>query len=83
METDEVGRFRKEIEEKNKQLQTLVNGLVAENIELKTGLTKMEEKYAEFKTKFNRIDQTIKKFEGFLAFIDRLGKIDPKFGNSR
>jgi len=67
METDEVGRLRKEIEEKNKQLQTLVNGLVAENIELKNRLTKMEQEYAEFKTKFNRIDQTIKKFEGFLA----------------
>jgi len=41
-EAEEVGKLRVEIEERNKQLQTLVNGLTAENLELKSRISKME-----------------------------------------
>jgi len=37
-ESENVSKLRAEIEEKNRQLQALVNGLIAENMELKTGL---------------------------------------------
>ena len=34
-EAGEVSKLRQEVEDRNKQLQTLVNGLTAENMELK------------------------------------------------
>ncbi|MEM3760224.1 MAG: tyrosine-type recombinase/integrase [Candidatus Bathyarchaeia archaeon] len=46
-EAEEVAKLRVEIEERNKQLQQLVNGLTAENLELKQRLVKVEEKLAE------------------------------------
>lgn len=54
-EAGEVSRLRKKIEERNRQLQTLVNGLTAENLELKervkgleVRMTGLEAKMKEF-----------------------------------
>ena len=42
-----VGKLRAEIEERNRQLQTLINGLVAENMMLKSELNKFKEQISE------------------------------------
>lgn len=46
-EAEEVSRLRVEVEERNKQLQTLMNGLVTENLNLKTRINKTEERLAK------------------------------------
>ena len=46
-ETEEVAKLRAEVEERNKQLQTLVNGLSAENLELKQRMQRLEQKLNE------------------------------------
>lgn len=40
----EVTKLRNEIDEKNKQLQQVINGLTSENFELKQRLGKLEER---------------------------------------
>ena len=46
-ETEEVAKLRVEVEERNRQLQTLVNGLTAENLELKQRMQRLEQKLNE------------------------------------
>jgi len=46
-ESENVSKLRAEIEEKNRQLQALVNGLIAENMELKNRLKILEERVEE------------------------------------
>jgi len=46
-EAQEVTKLRKEVEEQNKTLQTLVNGLTSENLELKDRLSKTEVKLSQ------------------------------------
>jgi hypothetical protein len=46
-EAVEVNKLRQEIEDRNKQLQTLINGLVSENMELKAKMNKVETEIAE------------------------------------
>jgi integrase len=46
-EAEEVAKLRAEIEERNRQLQALVNGLTAENLELKQRLQRLEQKLNE------------------------------------
>jgi len=41
-EAEEVGKLRAEVEDRNRQLQTLVNGLTAENLELKSRVSRAE-----------------------------------------
>lgn len=48
-EAEEVGRLRAEIEERNKQLQTLINGLTAENLKLRSRIEQLEKEIKEFK----------------------------------
>jgi integrase len=43
-ETSEVSKLRAEIDERNRQLQSLVNGLATENMELKAKIKALEEK---------------------------------------
>jgi integrase len=64
----EVGRLRVEVEERNKQLQTLVNGLAAENVELKERIKSLEEKYASVDEKTRELA------EGRLRIIEELRK---------
>lgn len=54
-EAEEVGRLRQEVEERNKQLQILVNGLAAENMELKSRLAKVEGGLEELKKELEKL----------------------------
>lgn len=54
-ETQEVSKIRKEIEERNQQLQTLVNGLTSENLELKSRISKVEIKIIELKKAIEKL----------------------------
>jgi integrase len=48
-EAEEVSRLRVEVDERNKQLQTLANGLAAENLDLKARVARVEAENAEFR----------------------------------
>jgi integrase len=50
-EAGEVSKLKQEIEERNKQLQQIVNGLVSENMAIKTDLEKVKLDHAEMKRK--------------------------------
>jgi len=54
-EAAEVGKLRAEIEERNKQLQSLVNGLTAENLELKSRMGKVETEITELKKALEKL----------------------------
>lgn len=55
-EAAEVGKLRVEIEERNKQLQTLVNGLTSDNMRQKSQIEKLE-------GKMERIERILKDFQ--------------------
>jgi len=54
-EAEEVAKLRAEIQEQNKQLQKLVNGLTAENLELKQRVQRLEQK-------LNDIEKALQEF---------------------
>ena len=60
-ESGEISRLRQEIEEKNKQLQTLVNGLTAENMELKNRFNQLKLEFGEHKKTVEELKNTIQK----------------------
>ncbi|MCD6264078.1 tyrosine-type recombinase/integrase [Candidatus Bathyarchaeota archaeon] len=60
-EAAEIGRLRREIEERNQQLQALVNGLTAENLELRSRLAQLELQHAEFRKRVLKEVQELKK----------------------
>jgi integrase len=59
-EAEEVSKLRAEVEEKNKTLQTLVNGLAVENMNLKSRADRTEAENAELK---NRMSNITSKFQ--------------------
>ena len=65
-EAEEVSRLRVEVEERNKQLQTLANGLASENLELKARVAKVEAENAEMR---KRIINSECKLEGLEKLI--------------
>jgi integrase/outer membrane murein-binding lipoprotein Lpp len=67
-ESENVSRLRAEIEEKNKQLQTLVNGLTAENMELKAQINALKNELERFKQEvYAKIDEATR----FISALDR------------
>jgi len=91
-EAAEIGKLRQEIEERNRQLQTLVNGLTAENIQLKEKMkelndsiqdltgwkVKAEEEMTALERRWTALDETTRELvEGRLAIIEELRKIRP------
>lgn len=54
-EAEEVGKLRVEIEDRNKQLQTLVNGVTAENLELKSRISKVEFELTELRKMLQKL----------------------------
>jgi integrase len=52
-----VGKLRAEIEERNRQLQTLINGLVSENMELKAKLGTFEKQMIEMQKTIQELQQ--------------------------
>jgi len=80
-EAGEVSKLRAEIEEKNRQLQALVNGLIAENMELKNRLKILEEHVKEVR-EFLGIDKLSKEeldywYKEFKALMEKLGLYKP------
>ena len=71
-EAEEVSKLRVEVEEKNKQLQTLVNGLTAENLELKSRMSKMETEHSQLETQNVDLRGRIDKTEETLAGLEKL-----------
>jgi uncharacterized protein (DUF3084 family) len=62
-EAEEVSRLRAEVEERNKQLQTLANGLASENLELKNRVTRVELENAEIKQRFQKTESKLAELE--------------------
>jgi len=62
-EAEEVGKLRAEVEDRNRQLQTLVNGLTAENLELKARLSRTEVNLVEAEKKINTIEESFKELK--------------------
>jgi len=71
-EAEEVSKLRVEVEEKNKQLQTLVNGLTAENLEFKSRMSKMETEHSRLETENVDLKSRIDKTEETLAGLEKL-----------
>jgi hypothetical protein len=63
-ESAEIGKLRQEIEEKNKQLQMFVNGLTAENLDLKNRFNQMKMEFAEHKETVQELKNAIQKLLG-------------------
>jgi len=57
-EAGEVSKLRAEVEDRNKQLQTLVNGLTTENLQLKSDVTTL-------KQGMTKLDERMKRYEAF------------------
>jgi integrase len=62
-DAEEVGRLRVEVEERNKQLQTLANGLATENMELKSRMAKVEVENTELKKRFLKTEEKFMQIE--------------------
>ena len=63
-ESENVSKLRAEIEEKNKQLQALVNGLTAENMELKAQLNALKADIESFKASvWKKLEEAIMKMQ--------------------
>ena len=54
-EAQELGKLREEIEERNKQLQHVVNGVTSENLELKSRISKVELEILELKKMIEKL----------------------------
>ncbi|MDW8003991.1 MAG: hypothetical protein RMI04_04200, partial [Thermofilaceae archaeon] len=53
--SEDVSKLRADLEERNKQLQTLINGLASENMELKTQVKNLNEKIERLEAIVNRL----------------------------
>ena len=58
-EAQEVSKLRAEVEERNRQLQALVNGLTAENLELKSRVAKAEMKILRVLKKVEALEKLL------------------------
>jgi integrase len=58
-EAQEVTKLRQEVEERNKTLQTLVNGLTSENLELKSRVSRVEMENTEMKKRVKSLETVI------------------------
>jgi integrase len=59
-ESENISKLKAEIEERNRQLQSLVNGLTSENMDLKAKVNTLEKAIAELNEKWQRLDQNTK-----------------------
>jgi predicted RNase H-like nuclease (RuvC/YqgF family) len=74
-EAEEVGKLRVEVEERNKQLQTLANGLATENFEVKSRMARVELENTDLK---RRIQKTEEKLSNIERMIQDLKKEIPE-----
>ena len=69
----EVAKLRAEIEEKNAQLQTIINGLATENITLKEKVTKLEKQNEEINIQLVKLDATKFVIEQIMEVVNYKG----------
>ncbi len=62
-EAEDVGKLRLEVEERNRQLQTLVNGLTKENLELKSRMARLELETTEKTSRLKKIEAEVLKLK--------------------
>ena len=60
-EAEDVTQLRKEIEERNNQLQSLANGLSLENLELKKRVISLEKKNIQVLEKMDSLEKLLRK----------------------
>jgi len=60
-EAGEVTKLRKEVEEQRDQLQTIVNGLTAENLELKSRVARTELTVTKLEKHIESLESTVKR----------------------
>ena len=65
----EVTKLRKEVETQRDQLQTIVNGLSAENLELKSRVARMELSQTRFEKHIESLDSTVKRIRETLEKV--------------
>jgi len=58
-EAQEVTKLRQEVDERNKALQSLVNGLTVENLDLKARVSRVELENTEMKKQFIQLEKLI------------------------
>ncbi|MFB0544874.1 MAG: tyrosine-type recombinase/integrase, partial [Asgard group archaeon] len=76
-EAEQVGELRKEVKEQKENLQRIVNGLTAENIELKQGLKRIEKEQKQEKEELGKtILEMERKFEILMGKIEKLEKTE-------
>jgi len=75
---EEVSRLRAEIEERNRQLQTLINGLATENMELKTQVKHLTDKLERLESIVNVLISKGELPKDWLETDERLAKMLPK-----
>jgi integrase len=73
-EAEEVSRLRVEVEERNKQLQTLANGLASENLELKARVARVEAENAEMKKRIVNSESKLGDLEKLIR--EKLAELD-------
>jgi len=61
-QAEEIGKLRAEIEERNKQLQTLVNGLTTENLRLKNQVETLRSEYIAMKREHDAMKRRLDHF---------------------
>ena len=63
-------KLRTEIEEKSKQLQTLVNGLATENFSLRDRIAKVEGENTDLKSKFDQVNRKLTFLDKYIGLSD-------------
>ena len=70
-EAGEVSELRKEVEEQRDQLQTIVNGLTAENLELKSRVARTELTVTKLEKHIESLESTVKRIRENLEKVAR------------
>ena len=70
-EAGEVTDLRKEVEQQRDQLQTIVNGLTAENHELKSRMARMELSHTKIERHIESLESTVKRIH---ETLEQIGK---------
>jgi integrase len=63
---EEVSKLRVEVEERNKQLQTIVNGVTSENLDLKSRVARMEIENTKLEKRIQAAEQRLEEVEKVL-----------------
>lgn len=74
-EAEEVAKLRVEVDDKSQQLQSLVNGLSSESMELRQTVQGLEGKFKQMDERMERYEDFTKKFMDALpSELEEIGK---------